>query len=317
MKLLSSRQYCPPTGGYRRRRRVRAKNRCTPDFCGVVSGLRYYTPSTGRWLSRDPQGEFTQRNLYCAFGNDGINHFDYLGLADDTLIKKLDAVLQNLRALYKSSPTATALGFDESIVELESVLLSPRLNIEINPGKVGTANDAIFSMLTGTLYLRNDFPNGWTLAHELVHADINFFTPGFWSPRRHEGAAYGYEEMGNEVMSAIVAGPEAIANQEGCNYDAMRKSWRGFWSRYSQPSHLGGGVYYLTSLGPAVSFTFDAKDFANTKSVTKLGLSCATVAAEINKLLEKKHCCYKVTCSQTSGSQTEIPAGAIINPVFQ
>jgi len=43
-------------------------------------GFRYYTPETGRWLSRDPIGERGGLNLYAFVGNDGVNWIDGLGL---------------------------------------------------------------------------------------------------------------------------------------------------------------------------------------------------------------------------------------------
>ncbi len=50
----------------------------------VYYGYRYYNPSTGRWLSRDPLGEMggakASLNLYDFVGNDPIGYFDVLGL---------------------------------------------------------------------------------------------------------------------------------------------------------------------------------------------------------------------------------------------
>src|SRR5207249_4898494 len=48
------------------------------DF--LYYGYRYYNPSTGRWLSRDPIEEEGGFNLYGMIGNDPVNHFDLLGL---------------------------------------------------------------------------------------------------------------------------------------------------------------------------------------------------------------------------------------------
>ncbi len=45
-------------------------------------GYRYYNPSTGRWLSRDPIGERGELHLYAVCGNDIVNFFDILGLWD-------------------------------------------------------------------------------------------------------------------------------------------------------------------------------------------------------------------------------------------
>ncbi len=46
----------------------------------VYYGYRYYQPSTGRWLSRDPLGEEGGINLYAFCGNDPMNKCDPLGL---------------------------------------------------------------------------------------------------------------------------------------------------------------------------------------------------------------------------------------------
>ena len=43
-------------------------------------GYRYYDPSTGRWLNKDPIEERGGVNLYGFVGNDGVNRLDYLGL---------------------------------------------------------------------------------------------------------------------------------------------------------------------------------------------------------------------------------------------
>jgi len=44
-------------------------------------GYRYYDPSTGRWLSRDPLGEQGGKNVYAAFENDALSSCDALGLS--------------------------------------------------------------------------------------------------------------------------------------------------------------------------------------------------------------------------------------------
>ena len=43
-------------------------------------GMRWYSASTGQWLSRDPIGEKGGVNLYICSGNDQIDFFDILGL---------------------------------------------------------------------------------------------------------------------------------------------------------------------------------------------------------------------------------------------
>jgi RHS repeat-associated protein len=53
-------------------------------FCGAISGQRYYNPSTGRWLNRDPldDAELLPEgpNLNSFGPNTPLFGFDYLGL---------------------------------------------------------------------------------------------------------------------------------------------------------------------------------------------------------------------------------------------
>jgi hypothetical protein len=53
----------------------------------VYYNYRYYSPELGRWLNRDPIGEGGGRNQYGFVGNDGINRWDYLGMAPLYLMK--------------------------------------------------------------------------------------------------------------------------------------------------------------------------------------------------------------------------------------
>ena len=52
-------------------------------FCSAISGRRYYSPSTGRWLSRDTVGECGPDgpNLFGFVANNPINLADPLGLS--------------------------------------------------------------------------------------------------------------------------------------------------------------------------------------------------------------------------------------------
>jgi len=84
----------PLRGGLSRRHR-QAKTPCTRHFRGVVLGYRYYNPSLGRWLSRDPINEKgfqlyagrddwfyapEEKSLYAFVGNDPNDYYDLEGL---------------------------------------------------------------------------------------------------------------------------------------------------------------------------------------------------------------------------------------------
>jgi len=63
-------------------RRV-ARPAATKTASGVrYYGLRYYNPTQGRWLSRDPSEENGGANLYGYISNDPLNRIDLLGLCE-------------------------------------------------------------------------------------------------------------------------------------------------------------------------------------------------------------------------------------------
>jgi len=68
-------------------------------------GYRYYNPSTGRWLRRDPQEEQGGLNLFTFVANDGINHTDALGLmtlqALKDIAKQLDGDVSGVKCCCK------------------------------------------------------------------------------------------------------------------------------------------------------------------------------------------------------------------------
>lgn len=50
------------------------------ETCLVYYGLRYYSPTLGRFINKDPIEEQGGLNLYGFVGNDGVNRWDYLGM---------------------------------------------------------------------------------------------------------------------------------------------------------------------------------------------------------------------------------------------
>jgi RHS repeat-associated protein len=72
-------------GSYARTNPFRFSTKFTDDETGLVYyGRRYYSPSQGRFLGRDPIEEQGGLNLYGFVGNNSINRWDYLGLTPPT-----------------------------------------------------------------------------------------------------------------------------------------------------------------------------------------------------------------------------------------
>ena len=57
----------------------------------VYYGFRYYSPSLGRFLNRDPIGELGGSNLYGFVENDPVNGWDFLGLDDELVCDPADS----------------------------------------------------------------------------------------------------------------------------------------------------------------------------------------------------------------------------------
>ncbi|MGV3773432.1 MAG: RHS repeat-associated core domain-containing protein [Verrucomicrobiales bacterium] len=67
--------------------------------CGAISGHRYYNPSTGRWLSKDPIEERGGLNLYGFVENNPLSRVDRLGLADFVLLEDKEFPVQRWTGL--------------------------------------------------------------------------------------------------------------------------------------------------------------------------------------------------------------------------
>jgi RHS repeat-associated protein len=68
-------------GPYAAANPFRYSTKYTDNETGLVYyGMRYYAPSLGRFINRDPIAEQGGLNLYGFVGNDGVNRWDYLGM---------------------------------------------------------------------------------------------------------------------------------------------------------------------------------------------------------------------------------------------
>jgi RHS repeat-associated protein len=65
----------------------RYSSKFTDQESGLIYyGLRYYDPSLGRFINRDPSAEAGGNNLYRFVGNSPVNRVDYLGLGADDIV---------------------------------------------------------------------------------------------------------------------------------------------------------------------------------------------------------------------------------------
>src|ERR1035441_1363308 len=77
-------------------------------------GCRYYTPSTGRWLSRDPAEEEGGENLYIFAGNQPITFIDPTGLEWKIMRNWGDRALAIPQCRDTIADLAKRIGLDEN-----------------------------------------------------------------------------------------------------------------------------------------------------------------------------------------------------------
>jgi RHS repeat-associated protein len=63
----------------------------------VYYGRRYYDPSCGRFLGRDPIEETGGLNLYGFVGNNGVNRWDYLGMNSPVVLPRFTVTASRVR----------------------------------------------------------------------------------------------------------------------------------------------------------------------------------------------------------------------------
>lgn len=130
--------------------RQRGRTRVTrkllfPRPNAVVSGRRYYSPSQGRFLGRDPIEEQGGLNLYGFCRNNSINLWDYLGMVGffTNLLQSQTQLESELSDLEKRLSVLHASGVDDQITDLEIQQLGS--DIDLKRGELNSVRQEILS----------------------------------------------------------------------------------------------------------------------------------------------------------------------------
>jgi len=97
------------SGTYASSNPIRFSSKYTDDESGLIYyGTRYYDPHNGRFINRDSIEEAGGINLYGFCGNDGVNHWDYLGDSWNPL-KKIGKALSHFWNKFRHTIISAAL----------------------------------------------------------------------------------------------------------------------------------------------------------------------------------------------------------------
>lgn len=131
----------------------------------VYYGHRYYSPSMGRFINKDPIGESGGLNLYGFCGNNGVGRWDYLGnsyFAGDALVEtnaeyqaRYERLMTGVNAVYGHPANYGWAGYGSSLpVDLYGddgywIKASSSFGGEANLARAGILNDTQMAGLSG------------------------------------------------------------------------------------------------------------------------------------------------------------------------
>lgn len=173
----------------------------------IYFGRRYYSPSTGRWVTPDPIGYDGGPNLYCYVLNAPLNHFDLYGLFDErappnagphsgmpqNTSKVLDLIFRSIFLPANSSKQESKIAYNQTF-----------LNSSMNRGKVTIGYDG--------MKVRSDRGMG--------------FTNGI-NTTRLQAARYNrmLSDMSGGYKSDLVYNPTVNPVSDACRYLCSSRSY--------------------------------------------------------------------------------------------
>jgi RHS repeat-associated protein len=188
-------------------------------------GQRYYNPSTGRWLSRDPIGERGGANVYSFLSNNCGNGYDALGL-------KLEPFTDDVSKMQLSPAELEGDRLGQHVASVPDFRYSDKIRIEAEKCRTGYGFNLSF---TGRLEIALTHQKGIDPAtktgadgmiindHERGHAAISrdVWNDMVFYANRYEGCYCVKKcfDAANRVVNAYVAKAQAEYGLKNVQYD--------------------------------------------------------------------------------------------------
>jgi len=264
-------------------------------------GYRYYSPTLGRWISRDPIGERGGVNLYVYLSNILMTATDALGLVDHGM------------AGLPGHPE-TALGPCPETGE--SHRNKAHLRDRLSHFLASRSNDCYYGILApiiNKLILAIDKQvdfvlvqqiddlgeyHTWgnhivlspdvglpTIVHELIHAYVDYEGTYDDSPRKDEGIAH--------ATTAVVTALKWLEKLDeqirsgSCDVGSMRTKWQLAWRHINNANNHPAEYTWLFRRHP---FNTTATDMQHSMALFGYRISCAALAKCYTKKLSRNGC---------------------------
>jgi len=291
----------------------------------VYYGFRYYSPETGRWVSRDPIEEFGGANLYLALLNDPGGRLDPDGRSSIPIIiippPPSTAPVFNLAASIGKANSKIKPGIFRTTTKAKQMFdklfdvvrgLSPNDVVAISSGP--SAYDALLNVIYWNM---NQGAADSVAVHELIHAYRD--TVAFmWSARREEGVSHAgqaayYEggklfvQMEQMLLDPLSGGTLTCEETK----DILAGAWSGAWGAMAYDTVSGS---YPNIWGTPTPFTVEASDWNRFTGTFGVTVSCGALADKYNEQLQAAGCCYQLICDKDSTDSALLPAGRVIPP---
>ena len=269
-------------------------------------GYRFYDPSAGRWLSRDPVEESGGLPLYAFCRNSGPNLIDHVGLTPASVV---DGILRKeiQRVESDQSFLVHATHYPAYLRKLDRLL--PRIKVVAWSGKQHTppTYDANADTLTAPAQLVE-------IIHEMTHAynDVALGLNPMWDDKKDEGIAWVVDNF--PVISGNLIDLGAVASNGECNRSSIKKQWTLLWRKWGTFGGSWGSYTWQNPLGGTTQI--GATQINDAYAATGVRLSCQALRTRVNSLLSG--CCFRVVCDRSEKiGERDIEPSVSLDPVFR
>ena len=220
----------------------------------AVSGQRYYSPSFGRFINKDPIEEQGGLNLYAFCGNNAITGWDYLGNDPAMTQKMADGGMEGGGASYNTMADATALGpimFIDGAIDSSNIAKAAADVAKLASATPKPAPKPTLSQQLIAINLQN---SGQSLYQTSADGSVTLTLPGalsgnFTTPQVSLGTSTPMTFTGTTVQNTGIVAPN-----RGLPADAQpAANWSLYRYIYTGNGHAPDNVYNA-AVGAAADF---------------------------------------------------------------